>query len=155
VPGQRAEQKLWPIVRLAVRILLGMVAIGALLFIPAGGFGFWQGWAYLMIWFVPGLTAFLFFCKHNPELVRRRLEMKEKVREQKLIMGFVYLTYWIAFFGLDHRFSWSRVPLWLTIVSLAVVFGGYVVTLWVMKVNRFRPNVARQCHPEGDSENHW
>lgn len=113
--------------------------MGAMLFIPAGTFKFWQGWAYLMIWFVPGVPAFIYFYKHDPKVVERRLQLKEKMREQKLIMRFVYLIYFAAFLlpGLGYRFGWSHVPLWLTIASLAIVFGGYLMALWVMKVNSF------------------
>lgn len=61
------------------------------------------------------------------------------VREQKRIMTFVYIAWLVAFVlpGLDHRFGWSHSPLWITILSQAVVFGGFATTLWVAKVNRF------------------
>jgi protein-S-isoprenylcysteine O-methyltransferase Ste14 len=116
-----------------------MVVIGALLFIPAGSFQFWQGWVYIAIWFVPGLFAFAYLYKHDPQLIERRMQFKEKVREQKRIMTFVYVAWLIAFVlpGLDHRFGWSHSPLWLTIFSQAVAFCGFGMTLWVMKVNRF------------------
>ncbi len=125
--------------RLAFQFLLGMVVIGALLFIPAGSFRFWQGGVYILIWFVPGLTAFAYFYKHDPQLIERRMQFKEKVREQKRIMALVYIAWLIAFVlpGLDHRFGWSHLPLWLTIFSQAVVFCGFGMTLWVMKANRF------------------
>src|SRR5260370_23969720 len=43
----------------------------------------------------------------------------------------------LAIPGLDYRFGWSRVPLWLTILSQLFVFAGYLITLWVMKENSF------------------
>ncbi len=54
-------------------------------------------------------------------------------------MTFVYIISPVAFLlpGLDHRFGWSHPPLQLTVFSQAVVFGSYLMTLWVMKVNRF------------------
>lgn len=109
------------------------------MFIPAGSLRFWQGWAYIAISFVPGLFAFTYFYKHDPQLIERRMLFKEKVREQKRIMTFVYITWLIAFVlpGLDHRFGWSHSPLWITMLSQAVVFGGFATTLWVAKVNRF------------------
>ena len=109
------------------------------MFIPAGSLRFWQGWAYLAISFVPGFFAFTYFYKHDPQLIERRMQLKEKVREQKRIMTLVYIA-WLAAFvlpGLDHRFGWSHQPLWVTIISQAVVFGGFATTLWVAKVNRF------------------
>jgi len=125
--------------RLTVRVLNALVVMGAMLFIPAGTLKFWQGWAYLIMFFVPGLLAFVYFYKHDPELVERRLRFKEKVREQKQIMTFVYVIWLIAFLlpGIDHRFGWSRLPLYLMLVSQVVVFCGYLLTLWVVKVNRF------------------
>jgi protein-S-isoprenylcysteine O-methyltransferase Ste14 len=125
--------------RLALRFLLALGVLGALLFIPAGSLRFWQGWAYIAISFVPGLFAFAYFYKHDPQLIERRMLFKEKVREQKRIMTFVYITWLIAFVlpGLDHRFGWSHLPLWITMLSQAVVFGGFATTLWVAKVNRF------------------
>lgn len=125
--------------RLALRFLLGPVVLGALLFIPAGSLKFWQAWTYLIILFVPGLPAFVYFYKHDPQLVERRMRFKEKVREQKLIMTFVYITFLIAFLlpGLDHRFGWSHLPVGLTVFSQVVVFSGWLMALWVMKVNPF------------------
>jgi protein-S-isoprenylcysteine O-methyltransferase Ste14 len=125
--------------RLALRFLLALGVLGALLFIPAGSLRFWQGWAYIAISFVPGLFAFTYFYKHDPQLIERRMQFREKVREQKRIMTFVYIAWLVAFVlpGLDHRFGWSHQPLWVTIFSQAVVFGGFATTLWVAKVNRF------------------
>ena len=125
--------------RLALRFLLALGVLGALLFIPAGSLRFWQGWAYIAISFVPGLFAFTYFYKHDPQLIERRMLFKEKLREQKRIMTFVYITWLIAFVlpGLDHRFGWSHSPLWITIFSQAVVLGGFVMPLWIVKVNRF------------------
>jgi hypothetical protein len=55
--------------KLALRFLIALVGFGALLFLPAGSFRYWQGWAYLVIWFVPGLLAFASFYKRDPELI--------------------------------------------------------------------------------------
>jgi len=125
--------------RLALRMFIGVVVFSALLFVPAGSIRFWQGWCYFATLFVPGLLAFAFFYEHHPQMVERRLLLKEKVREQKRIMMLIYIIWPINFVltGLDHRFGWSHSPLWLTIFSQVVVLGGYVTTLWVLKVNRF------------------
>jgi hypothetical protein len=125
--------------KLAFRMLLAAAAFGAVLFIPAGSLKFWQAWVYLLIWYVPGLSAFVYVYKHDPKLIERRMQFKEKVPEQKLIMMFVYMIFLVAtlFPGLDYRFGWSHPPLWLTVLSQAVVFGGFVMTIWVMTVNSF------------------
>lgn len=71
--------------------------------------------------------------------------MKERVREQKLIMGVLYVVYLagMVIAGLDHRFGWSQVPEWLTIVSVLILLGGYALVLWVMLVNSFASRTIR------------
>ena len=130
---------------LALRFSLGLVVWVAVLFIPAGSLRFWQGWAYLVIWFVPTLFAFGYFYKHDPQLIKRRLQRKEKVREQKVIMKFAFVTCLIGYLlpGLDHRFGWSHLPLWLTILAQAFVLGGCLMMFWVLKGNSFAGSTIR------------
>lgn len=82
------------------------------MFIPAGSLRFWQGWVYLLICFVPGLLAFTYFYRHDPQLIERRMQFKEKVREQKRIMVFVYIMWLIAFVlpGFDVSVCLASVP---------------------------------------------
>ena len=125
--------------KLALRFSIGVPAFCALLFLPAGTFKFWQAWMYLVVWFVPALFAFGYFCKRDPQLIERRLQRKEKVGEQKLIMKFAFVTWLIGYLlpGLDHRFGWSHLPLWLTILSQAFVLGSFLTIFWVLKSNSF------------------
>jgi protein-S-isoprenylcysteine O-methyltransferase Ste14 len=129
--------------KLIVRLLLTAVVAAGMLFIPAGSLKFWQAWVYMAIICVPMLPATIYFYKHDPRLVERRMRMKEKVSEQKLIMKLANLIFVIAFSlpGLDYRFGWSRVPLWLTMISQAVVLGSYLMTYRVLKENSFASRI--------------
>ena len=136
--------------RLAVRIVVGMLVVGMMLFLPAGTLRFWQGWAYLAVWFIPGLVFSLYFYKRDPRLVERRLESKEKEKEQKVVMGVVYVVFLLAYLiaGLDFRFGWTYrwtgpVPLCLEIASLTTVLASYLMTIWVMDVNRYAARTIR------------
>ena len=75
----------------------------------------------------------------DPQLVERRLRTQEKIGEQKAIIRWAQLIVFASLLipGLDYRFGWSRVPRWLTILSQVLIFAGYLITLWVMKVNSF------------------
>lgn len=130
--------------KLVVRLSLGLIIGAALLFIPAGSWKFWQGWAFLGVTFIPSVLSFLYFYKHDPQLVERRLQRKEKVSEQKLLMRVSRPVFLAAFLlpGLDYRWGWSRsflgaVPLWLILLSQVLVLGGFLLVFWVMKVNSF------------------
>jgi protein-S-isoprenylcysteine O-methyltransferase Ste14 len=105
---------------------------------------FWQGWAWMSVVFIPVPLFFLYLYKHDPQLLERRMQAKEKVREQKLIQVVWALIFFASLLlpGLDHRFGWSRtslrpVPLWLTLLSQALVLGSFLLIFWVSKVNSF------------------
>ena len=135
--------------KVAIRFLIMGGGFFALLFISAGSLKFWQGWAYLMVWFVPGIVGVAYFSKHNPELIERRLRTRETVPEQKTIMKFIYAIYFVAYLlpGLDHRFGWSHPALWVIVLAQALVFGSWATAFWVMSVNRFAGRTI-QVDPE-------
>jgi len=129
---------------LVLRFSLGLVFFAALLFIPAGSLRFWQGWAWLAVFFIPVSFFFLYLYRHDRPLLERRMKMKEEAGEQKLFQIFASLIFFPAFVlaGFDHRFGWSRtylrpVPLWLTLLSLVLVIGSFFLIFWVMRVNSF------------------
>jgi protein-S-isoprenylcysteine O-methyltransferase Ste14 len=125
--------------KLAVRFPIVLAIFGTLLFLPAGSFRFWQAWVYIGILFLPGLLAFLYFYKRDPQVLERRTLLKEKLPEQRRIIGVIYVTWLVAFLlpGFDHRYGWSHLPVWLTVLSEVIVLGGSLTTFWVVKKNRF------------------
>ena len=125
--------------KLAIRSPIAIVTFGTLLFLPAGSFRFWQAWVYIGTMFVPGLLVFAYFYKRDPQVLERRSLLKEKVPEQRRIMGVIYVMWLVALLlpGFYHRYGWSRLPLWLTVLSEVLVLSGYLTTFWVVKKNRF------------------
>src|SRR5271157_1925819 len=117
--------------RLILRLSIGLIVIALMMFIPAGSLRFWQGWALIAVVYVPLLFFFSYLYKHDPQLLERRLQSKEKISEQKLLMRLLKPAFVAAYIlpGLDYRLGWSRtslgaVPLWLTLLSQALVIGG-------------------------------
>ena len=130
--------------QLVRRFSLGLIIAAAMLFIPAGSLRFWQGWAFMAVLFIPAIFSFFYFYKHDPQLIERRLQSKEKISEQKLLLRLGKPVFFAAFLlpGLDYRWGWSRTslgaaPLWLTLLSQALVLSGFLLVVWVMKVNSF------------------
>jgi protein-S-isoprenylcysteine O-methyltransferase Ste14 len=115
-----------------------------MLFIPAGSLKFWPGWTFLAVVFIPVVLISLYLYKRDPKLIERRLHTREKIGEQRLLIGLLQPIFFAALLlpGLDYRWGWSRnslgaVPLWLVLLSQALVLGGFLFVLWVMKVNSF------------------
>jgi protein-S-isoprenylcysteine O-methyltransferase Ste14 len=129
--------------KLLLQCILALIFVAAMFFVPAGSVRFWQGWAYIGIVFIPMFAASFYFYKYDPELVASRMQRKEKVREQKVIMRLANLLFFVCLLlpGLDHRYGWSHMASSLTIVSQVLALGGYLMTLWVMKANRFASRI--------------
>src|SRR5262249_3557590 len=116
------------------RSALSLIVFMALLFVPAGTFHFWQGWLYGFVFVAATTVIGIYFLKHDPKLVERRMKVGPAAEQrpvQKIIMaitlaGFILL---IVLPGLDYRWHWSAVasllavcPNLLARVSLATLF---------------------------------
>ena len=80
-----------------IKFLSGLVIVGLLLFLPAGTFSYWQGWLLMGILFVPMFIAGLVMMKKSPDLLRRRLDVKEQEAEQKTVIALSGLMFLAAF----------------------------------------------------------
>ena len=79
------------------RFIAGVVLLGVLLFVPAGTWKYPQGWLFMGILFVPMFAAGLVMMKKNPELLEKRLNVKEKESEQREVILFSGLMFLAAF----------------------------------------------------------
>src|SRR5271169_196969 len=139
-----AELKMSLKSKIVLRLFLSLIFIVAILFVPAGSLRFWQAWVFIALVFVPVVSSYVYFYKHDPQLIERRLQSKEKVSEQRFLIRLLKPVFFAAFLlpGLDYRFGWSRtslgaVPLWLTVFAQVLILGGLFLVFWVLKVNSF------------------
>ncbi len=89
------------------------------------------------------LVVMIYLIKNDPELLERRMRMKEKVKEQSLIIKLSFLPFLLAFIlpGFDRRFGWSHPPLWLVLLALFLVVLGYAGVMWVFRENSYASRV--------------
>ena len=69
-------------IRAVSRFFAGLLIVGLLLFLPAGTLRYPQAWILIGILFVPMFTAGLIMMKKNPELLKKRLNVREKETER-------------------------------------------------------------------------
>ncbi len=118
------------------------IAMGLLLFVPAGTIDYWQAWVYLVVFFGASLLITLYLMKKDPALLKRRLgggPTAEKERTQKIIMFFTTIGF-IALLvvpALDYRFKWSSVPLYMVIAGDILTALGFYIVFLVYKENTF------------------
>ena len=115
-----------------IKVTLGILLIAALLFLPAGTWNYSGGWLLMGILFVPMVIAGFVMMLKNPELLRKRLNAKEKEREQNLVFiaGFVVA-------GLDFRFQWLVLPDWVSWVAAVFFLLAYVMYAEVLRENTY------------------
>lgn len=129
---------------MAVRTAVFLPLFAALVLLPSGSLEFWQGWVYLAMATAGGLLPSFYFLRRDPALVERRLQNREKTSEGKLFR-ILWIPLWLgalALPGLDFRSGWSAVwlggvPLWLTLLSQAILVCGYILLFLVMRFNTF------------------
>lgn len=123
--------------------MMAIVVTGLLLFLPAGTCFYWQAWAYMTILFIPAIFVVHYMLKHDPELVEKRMKMKEKIVRQKIIVKLFSISYVLLAIipGLDKRYNWSSVPTVVVIVSDIIVLGGYILCFSVFRENKYASRV--------------
>jgi protein-S-isoprenylcysteine O-methyltransferase Ste14 len=132
-----------------VRFIPGFFVLGGMFFLPAGTFAYWEAWTYIAVLFIPMFFVFIYLIKNEPELLARRLKMKEKEAEQSLIIKLSYIPFLIAFLlpGFDKRFGWSNVPVVVIIISDILVLLGYGIFFLVLKENPYASRIV-EVEPE-------
>lgn len=125
-----------------VRFAAAFLILGLMFFLPAWTFKYWQAWVYMLILLVPMFIMVRYLYKHDPELLERRMRMKERTT-QKLVIALSFLFFLPAFIipGFDVRFGWSNVPLIVVIVADIVVLFGYLMFALVLKTNSYASRV--------------
>ena len=119
------------------KFALGVVLLGALLFWPAGTLNYPQGWLLMGILFIPMFLAGLVMMAKNPNLLRSRLNAKEKRGEQSLVVKLSGLMFLVGFIlaGLSFRFGWWMLPKWVSILGAVLFLISYALYAEVLREN--------------------
>ena len=122
-----------------IKYVLGVLIIGALLFVPACSFEYWNGWLFMGLLFIPMFIVGIILMIKNPELLRRRLNAKEKEGEQKQVIILSGLMFFLGFIiaGLNFRFKWFELPNIVTIISSIIFVISYALYGIVLKENAY------------------
>ena len=123
----------------AVKFVCGLLALGILIFIPAGTLEYKNGWLFFALLFIPMLILGLIMFLKAPELLKKRLDSKEESPLQKgvaILCGFIFVGGFVVA-GLDYRFGWSRVPDWVIVTASFVLLASYAFYAEVMRENSY------------------
>ena len=131
-----------------VQGVLGLVFFAALVFLSAGTWHYWQGWAFLAV-FAASTTAFtIYLATYDKPLLARRMKAgpwHEQERSQRIIVSLVL----VAFFAfivlpiLDYRYGLSRVPAWVSVAGNAIIVLSFLAIFWVIRTNSWAASNVR------------
>ena len=121
------------------KFLLGVLLVGLLIFIPAGTIKFLNGWLFMGLLFIPMFIAGIIMMVKSPNLLRSRLDAKEKESEQKMVVGLSGLMFLSGFIlaGLNYRFNWLELSNIVVIISSIVFLLSYILYAEVLRENAF------------------
>ncbi len=124
---------------MVIKFIVGFLFMAAFLFLSAGSLFYFNAWLFLALLFIPMLILGIILFVKAPDLLGKRLSVKEKERTQKGVVGFSALLFLAGFFvaGFDFRFGWSAVPLWLVIIASVVLIISYALYAEVMRENAY------------------
>ena len=80
------------------KFILGLLLVGALLFIPAGTLNYPNGWLFISLLFIPMFIVGIILIFKDPDLLKKRLNAKEEESEQKLVLlvsGLMFISAFI------------------------------------------------------------
>ncbi len=126
-------------IKAIAKFIFGVLLVGALLFFPAWTLHYPQAWLLLGILFIPMFIAGLVMMKKNPELLKKRLNAKEKEDEQKeviLFSGIMFLLSFVAA-GLSFRFGFLMLPFSVSIIGAVLFLLSYALYAEVLKENTY------------------
>ena len=126
-----------------IKIAFGIVAMGLLLFLPAGTIHWLDGWLLMIILFVPMFFAGLVMYAKAPDLLRSRLRAKETQSEQKDVIKYSGLMFLAAFIiaGLNYRFQWIMMPRAVVWIGVVIFLLAYCLFGEVLRENQYLSRV--------------
>ena len=121
------------------KFLIGLLLVGVLIFLPAGTFNYIGGWVFVVLLFIPMLIMGVVMFIKAPDLLKKRLQSKEKEDTQKGVVAVSVLIFLGGFIvsGLDFRYGWSSVPTTVQIIASALFLASYALYAEVMRENAY------------------
>ena len=118
-----------------MKYIFGVIIAGALLFIPAGSFQYSNGILFMILLFIPMFIAGIIMMIYNPNLLKSRLDAREKEKEQRIVILLSGLMFIIGFImaGLNYRFDWIHIPKFIVIIFSFIFILSYILYAEVLR----------------------
>ncbi len=128
--------------QLLASTISGILFMGALLFLPAGTFDYWQAWVFIAVFIVGSMVPTVYLAVKYPDALQRRFKSgpwAETRMAQRLINVGLILTVIAAgvVSALDYRFGWSAPPTAVVVLGNVLVLTGLLIAELVIIQNNY------------------
>ena len=130
----------------AIRFIVTILFLLAMFFVPAGTLGWPNAWIFLSLYFLYITIGVFWLKKHNPDLLKERMNRKKTPKPWDRIVMFVYLVFLcilIIISGLDFRLQWSGLSIWVVIIGFLGLIPAVVIISLAMMENAYLSDVVR------------
>ena len=127
------------VINALAKYIAGLIMVGLLLFLPAGTIRWPGAWLFIGLLFIPMFILGIVLLVKAPELLAKRLQVKEGENTQKKVVGVSALLFLAGFVlsGLDYRLDCTHVPVWLPGAAAVVLLISYGLYAEVMRENAY------------------
>lgn len=128
--------------RACISLVVLEVVLSIVLFVCAGTTRYWQGWVYLLLFFLMAAGITVDLMRRDPALLERRMK-GGPAAEPRPLQRFLMLGASVGFFGLiiipalDFRYKWSIVPLAAVVTGDVLFVVGFLLIARVYRENTF------------------
>jgi len=122
-----------------IKFVLGVLIVALLLFLPANTINYWNGWLFMGLLFIPMFIVGIIMMIKDPNLLKNRLNAKEKESEQKEVVVLSGLMFLVGFIiaGLNYKYNWIVLPNIIIIISSVIFILSYILYAEVLRENAF------------------
>jgi len=129
-------------IRTATTFIIGAIALGVLLFLPAGTFNYWQAWVFIVVFMITISVFGVYFSLKDPALMERRKQAgpaAEQSTLQKIVATLAFTSLFALFVlsALDRRFGWSQVPPLVSWIGDGLLVLSFIMFYFVFRVNSY------------------
>jgi protein-S-isoprenylcysteine O-methyltransferase Ste14 len=136
-------------IRAAKAAAAGLLVLGLIVFVPAGTLAYWQGWAFAFVFTVSTNIIGIYLARNDPALLERRMKVgpaaeTRPVQKVLIALAFAGAIALVIISAFDHRFGWSDVPAWISVLGNALVALGLLIDLLVFRENSYGASTIRK-----------
>jgi protein-S-isoprenylcysteine O-methyltransferase Ste14 len=129
-------------VKVMIPLFVMLSVIAAVVFAAAWTFDYWQGWAFVAVVSVSTLALVVYWLLYDRQMLEKRFSVRpsdEQSRGQQIVQALVrpLILLFLIIPVLDHRFQWSVVPAYVSVIGDGLIALGMFIVILVFKENRF------------------